>query len=54
MMVSNIPWHMFVLGPICFSEISEIISKVNFFHPKTEIPRWNEYFYYFIVNKISW
>ena len=34
--------NMFVLCDIVSIKISEIIYKINFCHPKIEIPYWNE------------
>ena len=37
--VSHIPRNI----PPCLEKIYKISSKMNFYHPNTDIPRWNEY-----------
>ena len=43
MTVSNIPWNVSVSGALVLVKINEIISKINFCHPKTDIHGWNKY-----------
>ena len=37
------PSKYFCLRCYSFSKINKIIFKINFCHPKTEIPLWNDY-----------